>query len=218
MNTPTSYIVAFGRSAFIGEFPCEIAGLPRDTRVVIQTERGLEAGQIVGRGSGHSTAQRRIVRPFNSDDRRHWNGLSARETALFADIQSWIGDELPLRTLIDVEFLFDGATVLLHGFWDEVELTETLAASFSKRFELRPLFYDAQAELIVEKPPASAGCGKEGCGSEGGGGCGSCGDGKSGCSTGSCSRGAVKKPDDMKSYLLGLREQMEAASIRTPLH
>ncbi|QVL30174.1 hypothetical protein KIH39_15065 [Telmatocola sphagniphila] len=211
------YIISFGKSAFVGVFPASpdcMAPIPRETSVVLQTERGLEYGLVLGTSDAPATAQRLLLRPFNEQDERKKISIEAREKELFSPISEWCNQVLPSRILLDVELLFDDETVLLFGFWSEADLTEELISSFAQCIRMKPLFYDVQSELIVEKQPA--GCGKEGCGSSGGG-CSSCGDGKSGCSSGSCSRGSVKDPEEFKDYLLKLREKMVSSPPRTPL-
>lgn len=228
MNDAPAYILTFGKSAFVGFFaPVAECDLPleRDTGVVVQTERGLETGRVLGRGTGFVPASRAIIRRFDDADRAMQAELTHRENSLFGEVRNWLGKSISASPLLDVEMMFDNETILLHGFWNEDQLKDEIIAEFQSRFRLRPSFYDAKSELIVEKPEKeAAGCGKEGCGTSGGGGCstgGGCSpdaEGKSGCSTGSCSRGTFKKPAELKNYLLGLREKMEAASSRVPLH
>jgi hypothetical protein len=213
MKTAAAYIATFGRSAYIGVFPapqdCD-SPFERNSPVILQTERGLEVGRIVAASSESTRFSRSLIRRMDDADHRLHADLLRRESEIYAPIQAFLNRLLPKNPLLDIEILFDARTILLHGFWNEGEIQESIVAEFYDEFQLEPLFHDARSELLVEpSAPEEAGCGKTGCGS-GGGGCSSCGDGKSGCSTGSCSRGTFKKPDELKDYLLSIREKMES--------
>lgn len=223
MKTDSATIVQFGRSAFVGRFfmSPECGPLQRDQSVVVQTERGLETGVVRSRltlaEAAEPTALRLILRPFQSTDADIAAELSASESSLFPRMRDWLHVALPGQLLLDVERLFDERTALLHGFWDEERITADIAEACEKRFGVTPLFYDLSREAVVEEKE-KAGCGKEGCGSSGGScGTGGCGTG-GGCSTGSCSRGSMKHADEVKDYLLGMRERMEKALERIALN
>ena len=207
----TSYLVQYGRSAFLGWFEAAV-GFARDDRVVIHGPRGQEIGTILCE-PGPSQPDRtdgeilRLAVEADSADAERNESLAAE---ILAEAEQGIADAgLPL-SLIDIELSLDGKQAILHALpWAACDATSLLEL-LSTRFGLAIRLLDLSRTPTVTDP-SSTGCGKPGCGGESGG-CGSCGPG--GCSTTSCSRGKVKSADDLTAYFAELRRNMEA---RTPL-
>ncbi len=204
----SSYLVQFGRSAFLGWFEAK-ASYSRGDRVVIRGPRGQELGTILG--EGNETADGGILRRATAADRTEAERNEARAGEILAAAEVQVAAiDLPL-SLIDVELSLDGTQAILHALpWGECDATPVLD-QLSTRFGLAVRLLDLSRTPTAADPPAT-GCGKPGCGSESGG-CDSCGSG-GGCSTGSCSRGKVKSAEDLTAYFAELRRNMEA---RTPL-
>jgi hypothetical protein len=210
----TSYLVQYGRSAFLGWFdPSSREGerpeFVRGDRVVIRGPRSEELGTVLGVGEGQR-CDGELLRLATVADaaRADRNAALAAEIIAAAEEQLAAAD-LPL-SLIDIELSLDATQAILHavpwGACDASPLLERLSA----RFGLPILVLDLSRTPTAAEPP-STGCGKPGCGSASGG-CETCASG--GCSTGSCSRGKVKSAADLTAYFADLRRNMET---RTPL-
>jgi hypothetical protein len=213
----TTYLVQYGRSAFLGWFDTasrenERPEFTRGDRVVLRGARGEELGTILGEVSHSDRPDGRILRLATVADaaRAEQNEARGREVLAAAEELAAAAD-LPL-VLVDIELSLDGTQAVLHALpWAECDASPLLD-QVAARFGLEVRLLDLSRTPTAADPPATSGCGKPGCGS-GSGGCDSCGTG-GGCSTGSCSRGKVKSADDLTAYFAELRRNMEA---RTPL-
>jgi hypothetical protein len=189
----------------------------RGDRVVIQSARGLELGEVLCAATPAHAAlsptisEGLLLRVATSQDESAARGLSRRAAALLDDAQRLIESQnLPLLPL-DADLLLDGTRGFLRVLrWDACTLTPLLE-------ELRRghgLFVTIQDVSRAEAEH------DHGCSSCGGGGCGSCAEGgcsTGGCGSGSCSSGAVKSAAELTAYFAQLREQMQAAIPRVPL-
>jgi hypothetical protein len=213
----TTYLVQYGRSAFLGWFDTASRGnerpeFTRGDRVVLRGARGEELGTILGEVPDNEGTDGKVLRLATAADvaRAEQNEARGREVLAAAEELAAAAD-LPL-VLVDIELSLDGTQAMLHALpWAECDASPFLDP-ISARFGLEVRLLDLSRTPTAADPPATSGCGKPGCGS-GSGGCDSCGTG-GGCSTGSCSRGKVKSADDLTAYFAELRRNMEA---RTPL-
>ena len=223
---PTSTLVQYGRSGFVGRFTAP-AAVPRGERVSVSGPRGVEPGVVLcepGETFAPSlSTEGEMLRVETADDEARVAGFAEREAELLALAGEAAAERgLPLA-FVDAELTLDGR-LILHGLaWDACDATPLFEA-LSARFNLSVRLLDLSQTAVTKDPKQAAdGCGKPGCGTEGGG-CSSCGtdsggESKGGCSTGSCSRGKVKSADDMTAYFTDLRQKMDAAGVtRTPLH
>jgi hypothetical protein len=203
------YLVNYGQGAFLGRFSATSAYL-RDDRVVVRTERGVEAGTILERAASATVAiVGEVLRPITAEDVDTDARLRVRVPTVVSDAQRMADERgLPLMFL-DGEILLDESQAILQAVhWadcDATPLFEELSARHGLPVKL--------ADLTTMPKPAATGCAT--CGAEKSG-CSSCGT-KGGCSTGSCSKGSVKSADELTAYFAGLRTEMEAAS-RVSLH
>lgn len=203
------YLVSYGQAAYLGRFRAA-AEYRRDDRVVVRSDRGVEAGTVLERATtGTLVSVGEILRPFTAEDEAAATSHRHRCAAILADAGSAAGSRgLPLLFL-DVEILLDGSQAVLHAVhWadcDATSLFEELCVRYGLPVKL--------ADLTVAPKSASTGCPT--CGSEKSG-CDTCGTG-GGCSSGSCSSGSVKSADELTAYFAGLRRQMEAAAGRVSL-
>ena len=202
------YLVTYGQGAYLGRFRAA-AEYRRDDRVVVRTDRGVEAGMIRERAiSGSVTLVGEVLRPHTAGDdvvaERHHEQL----VTILADATTCAtASGLPLLFL-DGEVLLDGSQAILQAVhWADCDATP-LFAELSRRFGMAVKLADLTTIL---KP--TMGCTT--CGAEKSG-CDSCGTG-GGCSTGSCSKGSVKSADELTAYFAGLRKQMDAAAARVSL-
>ena len=202
------YLVTYGHGAYLGRFRAA-AEYRRDDRIVVRTDRGVEAGTVRERATGTSvTLVGDVLRPFTTDDEAATARHREQLVAILAEAEaSAAGLGLPLLFL-DGEVLLDGSQAILQAVhWAECDATP-LFAELSARHRLVVKLTD-----LTTPPRPAAGCST--CGAEKSG-CDSCGTG-GGCSTGSCSKGSVKSADELTAYFAGLRQQMEAAAGRVSL-
>lgn len=202
--TAGSWLVQYGRSAFVGRFTGD-ATLTRGDRVVVRSPRGVELGTVLCAGTGQVDPLAggellRFATPADLDDR----GSLEQELLAAAD-ELAIG--LPL-TVLDAEVLLD-RTAIIHVLpWGPC-VADPVFAELSARFQMTVRMLDVSR--TATSPDPATGCGKPDCGS--GGGCST-----GGCSTGSCSRGAVKTAEELTTYFADLRKKMEEqAAGRTTL-
>src|SRR5262245_4584442 len=121
------YVVSHGASGAVGRFAAP-AGLAcgRGGRVVVESERGLELGQILcPAGEEHRQLlppSGRVLRLAGADDEAAARGLRERAARLFDSARraaAALG--LPVE-ILDVELLFDGRrAVVQHLRWAECD-------------------------------------------------------------------------------------------------
>jgi hypothetical protein len=214
------YYVNYGQGSFVGRFAAssEFSSgepLPRETRVVVRTPRGDEAGVVLDAVRPQVVdkvdfPRGELLRELAEADAPHEARLAGLGESLLADAQRLCeAQTIPIQFL-DVDVLFDGRTaVLMAVHWSECDITGLLE-DLGQRHGIAVRLHDLTA---TPAKPESVGC--ETCGSEKSG-CGSCGTG-GGCSTGSCSKGSVKSSQELTAYFANLRGQMEATQ-RVPLN
>jgi hypothetical protein len=213
--TPTSddraaYLVNYGQAGYLGRFRARAAHR-RDDRVVVQTERGIELGTILGEaGALGPEPAGEVIRSATAADEESARQSRDRAAAILADAQS-LTDSCGLPLLfVDGEILLDGREAVLQAVhWAECDATPVFEQLSARHGLLVKL-----ADLTTQPKPATKGC--DVCGAEKSG-CDSCGTG-GGCSTGSCSKGSVKSADELTAYFAGLRKQMDAVAERVSLH
>ncbi len=172
-----THVVRFGTLGHVGRFSSrDHDPFPRGHRVVVQTGRGIETGEVLTLEETHqaddSSLDGTLLRAMTVEDelldaRLQQNRLTAIEqcSARITEL------ELPV-SLIDVEPLFDGQALVFYFLGEETPEVELLVAELTETYETEVQFRRfAQA---VED-----GCGPD-CGTSAAGGCGSCADG--GCS------------------------------------
>lgn len=218
MIATNDYLVNYGRAAFLGRFVNRAGeSFARGDRVVLQSERGIESGDVLGMCSptfghlvGYPTGD--ILRRFTKDDDTLEQNHLRLSTNLVNEAQRE-ADALGLPlTVLDGEILLGRDQAIIHllpfGDCDPSPLRELL----SRRNGIPVSFLDPRA--IPE--PESKGCGKPGCGSSGGG-CSDCGSG-GGCSTGGCASGKIKDANEMTAYFAQMRQKMDRDRSRVSLH
>lgn len=162
------HLIRIGSQGHIGRFSSvDATQYPRNTSVVIRTERGLETGEVLAFSDEGAEADGIILRRMTTEDellaaRLHQNKHRAIEAC------SRRLAELDVdATLLDVEPLFDGRRVyfyFLGSVPDEIEqVTDELAELYEAKVEFRKF-----AETLTN------GCGPD-CGTESAaGGCVTC--------------------------------------------
>ena len=170
--------VVFLRIGSLAEIHAATALLPlsRGRRVIVRTDRGVELGEVVGpcgSNSGHQI-KTRVLRPTTEEDELLIRRLDRHKRRAVEECQTALRTAGCTATLIDVDQLFDGGTLVMHFLGDvddeAREITESIAGHYESVVQSRHF-----AKLL------SDGCGPE-CGTKEGGGCsGSCGSCAVGC-------------------------------------
>ena len=166
------HLVRVGALGRVGRFTAiDAVRYPRHARVIVRTSRGLELGEILdppNDGSDGAAADGSILRGMTVEDRLLQARLEVHRREAFNACNSRL-DQLKLTaTLIDVEHLFDGRTLL---FYFLGEVTPELEAVTDELAEV----YEAQVQIRRFTDTVNEGCGP-GCGTEEatGGGCKTC--------------------------------------------
>ena len=157
----------------VGRFTSDDAArYPRGQRVIVQTQRGLEIGEVLlpPNGPVAAGADGRILRPMTAEDELLETRLEKNRDEAFAACANRVAElNLPV-TLIDVEHLFDGQGLYFYFLGEAppelAELTEELAQR-----------YEGEVQFRKFTETLEAGCGPD-CGTGDAGGCGDC---SSGC-------------------------------------
>ena len=116
---------------------------PINVTVIVETDKGLQFGKIVGRINENSTYALKILRISTKSDYNHYldNLKLAKEATLFA--YACIKKLNLNMHIIDASFNFDRKQLLINFIADERidfrELAKELAAKFKTRIELRQI-------------------------------------------------------------------------------
>jgi hypothetical protein len=212
MEFPDQFVASFGKDAALGCFTA--AGplrLARHDRVLLQTPRGLEVGEILGPATIRQArllgpaVRGQLIRPLSSADHSTIERMTALADELLTAserVRSDLGADV---SILDAETFFDLRHALLHILHPHPDDLGAFTEALSSRTGLLVRL----ANLALPAEPEEHGCGKPDCGS-GAGGCATCSNG--GCSTG-CGTGSAT---DLRPYFAHLREQMDAHA-RVPL-
>ena len=175
------FLVRFGVMGHQGWFIAREPGdYRRSQRVVVQTSRGLEVGEIMtpeGQftpAAGAEGSAGELLRSMTPEDAFQERALRQGEQKAFEDCRRLLAERNMPVELLDVEQLLDGEKILFYFLGDPpaemADLTEELGKTYSTRIEFRQFMERAEVGC-------GPGCGTDeapGCGDEGG--CSSCGD------------------------------------------
>ena len=155
------YIVRYGAMRFLGVFAAGSGTeYRRGMKVITQTDRGLEAGEVLCESSeyalGHlaDPAEGQIVREMTSDDLTELARIRERTREKIATCQQHV-DTLGLKMqLVDVEHIFGGERIVVYYLADSRvdfrELVRLLAAEFHTRIEMRQIGVRDEAKLLAD--------------------------------------------------------------------
>lgn len=177
-------LIRYGVMRFVGWFQADADHYEVGDRVVIQTRRGLELGEILGIETAtdvpRATAAHVLRRACMNDLARAEKAVRDRPRRLAA-CEAVFGEGRWPFDLLDVEPLLDDSATVLYYLGPHHLETEGLRQVFRDRFGFDVLFEPIGGDEPVEDEAEGAGCGScgsssgGGCGSGEGGGCGSCG-------------------------------------------
>jgi hypothetical protein len=199
------FVVSHGKSGVIGVFTLtEPTTIARGDRVIVQSSRGLEIGEVLGPASirqarlfGATSAGLLVRSVLASDDVRRQE-LARREQDLFELCRERARGESLSLEILDVDLLFDGLQAIVQFVGEDANV-ERFAQSVEEQVRLT-----IRMENLATPAPKEEHhhCDKPDCGRESGG-CTSCSTG------GGCSTCGSSKKVDMREYFGHLRAKME---------
>jgi cell fate regulator YaaT (PSP1 superfamily) len=157
----SSYIVRHGAMRFLGEFTAgEDQTYPRDARVLVRSERGLEVGLVLcatnPRALEHLAEPTRgqIIRPLQADDQVEIDRLRQAEVREFDVCRGFIQQRSLQMELVDVEHIFGGERIVFYFLAEKRvdfrELVKDLARAFQTRIEMRQIGVRDEAKLLAD--------------------------------------------------------------------
>ena len=174
------YFVRLGAMAEVYTARWPVSPLQRNRRVIVRTARGLELAEVVGpcrQDAKADESEYRIVRPTSDEDELLIRRLERHKRAAVEACRSALTESGSQATLLDVDQLLDGGTLIMHFLGPVDAKAESITSDIVERYEsvVRTRHF---ARLLQE------GCGP-GCGTENGRGCG---DRCAGCSSAAACR------------------------------
>ncbi len=164
------YVVRYGEMRFLGVFSAHSSAIfCRDARVIIRTERGLEAGVVLGEATETALAalkdpsEGQILRTMTAEDEHELLRI-AEQARREQDICQRYVDQLGLAmSLVELERIFGGERVVVYYLAenrvDFRELVRLLAAELQTRIEMRQIGVRDEAKLLAD----FGDCGKPTC-------------------------------------------------------
>jgi uncharacterized membrane protein YgcG len=178
----SAYLIRYGVMGYVGRFRAapECGGpLDRGQAVVIQTDRGVELGQVLipldEAGAARAAAWQQVIRPAGPDDLERSRRAAAARPDRFDLCRRVLEQEGWPWDIVDVEpLLDDGATVLQYLGPHHLDVA-AIRARFRMTCGLEVVLEPVGADPEEADESVGAGCGSGGCGSGGGGSDGGCG-------------------------------------------
>jgi cell fate regulator YaaT (PSP1 superfamily) len=155
------YVVRSGAMRALGVYsPGRDDSYRRPQQVIVRTDRGLEAGEVLCEATEQVLSQIKdaghgqILRIQGPDDVREISRLHDQERREFETCQRLIAQEKLDMRLVDVEHLFGGERVVIYYLAenrvDFRELVRLLAAEFQTRVEMRQIGVRDEAKLLAD--------------------------------------------------------------------
>ena len=146
---------------FLGDFePAADAGHRRNQDVIVETERGLEVGEVLCEATQRAVeyleepTRGKIIRAMSPDDREQLLQRQAREEAAFFRCSDFIRERQMQMELVDVENLFGGERLIFYFLAEKRvdfrELVKDLAREFRTRIEMRQIGVRDEAKLLAD--------------------------------------------------------------------
>jgi cell fate regulator YaaT (PSP1 superfamily) len=172
-NMSRHHFVRVGALGHVGRFTSvDAVSYPRDSKVVVRTSRGLEAGEILGpaedtaiRGASDGS----ILRGMTEADELLKTRLEKNRQQAIDACTARLAERNIQATLLDIEHLFDGRSLFFYFMGEVTPEIESITAELAE-------VYDAAAEFRKFSETLTTGCGP-GCGTDeatGHGGCTTC--------------------------------------------
>jgi cell fate regulator YaaT (PSP1 superfamily) len=166
------HLVRVGALGNVGRFASlDSAIYPRQARVVVRTQRGLEIGEILSRGEDvhRSKTDGVILRGMTAEDELLDKRLKKHQRQALEACSRRLAELGVEGTLMDAELLFDGRSLFFYFLgMSNADLAESVLEELGE-------VYEAKAQIRQFAETLVAGCGP-GCGTSeaAGGGCTTC--------------------------------------------
>ena len=133
---------------------------PRDTEVVVRTDRGLETGVVLCEATPEATSQIKdpgsgqLLRKMSDDDRNERSRLLDQARKEYEICGRLIAEHKLDMQLVDVEHVFGGERVVVYYLAenrvDFRELVRQLAGEFQTRVEMRQIGVRDEAKVLAD--------------------------------------------------------------------
>lgn len=174
-----TYFVRIGALAEVHAASSE-GPLARGRRVITRTPRGIELGEVLQprrNGSPRVSPSVQILRPTSPEDELLIRRLDRNKHRAIEQCRVRLAEAGSTATLLDVDQLFDGGTLVMHFLGPVDEVAESVTKEIADQYE-----------SVVQTRHFSKllrdGCGPD-CGTDQGGGCGT---GCAGCASAAACR------------------------------
>jgi cell fate regulator YaaT (PSP1 superfamily) len=155
------YIVRHGAMRFLGEFEArDNQAFPRGARVVVRTDRGLEAGDVLCEASARALellsepTHGQILRTMTAEDVQTIARIREASGREFDICERFIRERSMPMALVDVEHLFGSERIVFYFLADKRvdfrELVKDLAREFQTRIEMRQIGVRDEAKLLAD--------------------------------------------------------------------
>lgn len=157
----SKYVVRCGVMRSLGVFSSrEGEHYPRGARVVVRSDRGLEAGEVLCEATEEAVAhlqdpkRGQLLRKMSADDERDLERMHGQERNEFEVCERVIAEMGLDMRLIDVEHILGGERVVVYYLSenrvDFRELVKRLASEFQTRIEMRQIGVRDEAKLLAD--------------------------------------------------------------------
>jgi cell fate regulator YaaT (PSP1 superfamily) len=155
------FIVRHGAMRFLGDCDAAEGLVPRrGDEVVVRTDRGLEAGQVLCPSNPRALellsepTRGRILRLLGAADRAERDRLREAERREFDTCLRFIDTRRLQMELVDVEHLFGGERIIFYFLAEKRvdfrELVKDLAREYQTRIEMRQIGVRDEAKLLAD--------------------------------------------------------------------
>jgi len=155
------YVVRYGAMRMLGVFaPPGDQTCRRGAMVIVRTDRGLEAGEVLGEATERTSAALKspiegpLLRQMTADDMNELRRIKEQARHEFATCQRCIAASGLEMELVDVEHVFGGERIVVYylaeGRVDFRQLVKTLAGEFQTRVEMRQIGVRDEAKLMAD--------------------------------------------------------------------
>lgn len=155
------YVVRYGAVRLMGVFssPGDVA-LPRSAQVIVRTDRGLEAGEVLCEATERALSYLKnpvegpILRVMSAEDQHELSRIREHARVEFQTCKRLVTESGLDMELVDIEHLFGGERIVVYYLAenrvDFRQLVRTLASEFQTRIEMRQIGVRDEAKLLAD--------------------------------------------------------------------
>jgi cell fate regulator YaaT (PSP1 superfamily) len=156
-----NYIVRHGVMRFMGEYePAPEATYARGQNVVVRSERGLEAAEVLCESTPRAVqllsepTKGQILRVMTEEDQAQNHAGRAKEKAALTRCHDFIAERKLQMELVDVEHILGGERLVFYFLAEKRvdfrELVKDLAREYRTRIEMRQIGVRDEAKLLAD--------------------------------------------------------------------